>query len=310
VKIKLGPVMIEPAGKSGASGNTASSIDLRAFIKDAASSLAASGKIALVPLDRVDEIHKYDRDLQQKAVQGLFLAEGDLAQFAGISLVIFLRSDLFKIYDIQEKNKLVSRSMTISWTKPQLLQFLVDRVLSNPCLHRLKDLIRSIPDDAHDVALAAILPTEIEGMSAAEWLWECMENGNGDVSPRQLILLLILAAQSPVAQQAKMDRLPIFPLVALQWGMDQLSELSFKELVDDFRVAPTFLANCRAGRVASFELARVESLFSKDEGPISVQVERLERLGFLERVILQNSDGTKFTQFEVPKLFTRSWGLG
>ena len=71
VKIKLGPVEIEPAGKPGAKG--ASPIELREFIKDAATSLAASGQIALVPLDRIDEIYKYDRDLQQKAVQGLFL---------------------------------------------------------------------------------------------------------------------------------------------------------------------------------------------------------------------------------------------
>jgi hypothetical protein len=45
--------------------------------------------------------------------------------------------------------------------------------------------------------------------------------------------------------------------------------------------------------VRSFELAKVETLFSKDEGPITVQLERLERLGFLERVILENPDGSK-----------------
>jgi hypothetical protein len=162
VKIKLGPVEIEPAGRPGASGRGTSSIDLLAFIKDAATSLAASGQMALVPVDRIDEIHKYDRDVQQKAVQGLFLAEGDLAQLPEIRLVIFLRSDLFKIYDIQEKNKLVSRSIFIRWTKSELLRFLVDRVLSNPCLHPLKELITGIPDDPHDdVALSAILPTEV-----------------------------------------------------------------------------------------------------------------------------------------------------
>jgi hypothetical protein len=199
--------------------------------------------------------------------------------------------------------------MSVSWTKPQLLQFLIDRVLSNPCLRLVKDLVGSIPPDNHAVAMAALFPAEIEGIAAPEWLWEWMENGNGDVSPRQLILLLILAAQSPVAKEIKMDKLPIFPAAALQWGMNELSELNFKELVDDFRVAPTFLANCRAGRVRSFELAKVETLFSKDEGPITVQLERLERLGFLERVILENPDGTKTSHFEVPKLFTRSWGV-
>lgn len=153
--------------------------------------------------------------------------------------------------------------------------------MNNSSLHRLKELIRSTPDNNHEVAMAALFPIEIEGMAAAEWLWEWLENGNGDVSPRQLVLLLILAAQSPLAHEAAMAQLPIFHAAALQWGMDQLSELSFKELMNDFRVAPTFLANCRAGRIRPFELANVETLFSKDEGSISVQVERLERPGFL-----------------------------
>ena len=173
----------------------------------------------------------------------------------------------------------------------------------------MKDLLNSIPDDEHEVAMAAIFPAEIEGMASTEWLWEWMENGNGDVSPRQIILLLILAAQSPVAHKTKMNKVPIFPSAALQWGMNQLSELSFKELVDDFRVAPTFLANCRAARLRAFELAKVETLFSEDEGSISMQVERLERLGFLERVVRQDQDGTKTSAFEVPKLFTRSWDV-
>ncbi len=48
--------------------------------------------------------------------------------------------------------------MSISWTKPQLLKFLIDRVLSNSCLNRLKELIGSIPDENRDVAMAAIFP--------------------------------------------------------------------------------------------------------------------------------------------------------
>jgi hypothetical protein len=62
--------------------------------------------------------------------------------------------------------------------------------------------------------------------------------------------------------------------------------------------------------MVSFKLAEVESLFAKDEGSISVQVERLERLGFLERIVLQNPDGAKSSRFELPKLFTRSWNVG
>jgi hypothetical protein len=38
-----------------------------------------------------------------------------------------------------------------------------------------------------------------------------------------------------------------------------------------------------------------------------VQVDLLERLGFLERVVVQQSTGQKSAEFSVPKLFTRSW---
>ena len=308
VKIKFGPIEIEPAGKSSGSGWGSSPVDLLAFIRDAAGALHRSGKLALVPMDRIDEIHKYDRLKQEKAIQGLFLAEGDLAQVPGIRLLVFLRSDLFKIYDIQEKNKLVSRSINIHWTKDQLVEFLLRRVLRNSILAPLSAFLKEIPDGAEDVALAALLPSEIEGAPITEWLWEWMENGNGDVSPRQLILLLILASQSPAGQQSELKGVPVIPAQALRWGMDQLSELSFKEIVDDFRVAPTFVANCRAGRISSFGLKQVESLFNKDEGPLSIQLDLLERLGFLERVVVQGESGQKSAEFRVPKLFTRGWG--
>jgi hypothetical protein len=121
VKIKLGPILIEPAQALRRAGQRGAEIDLSGFIRDAANSLRKANQLGLVAIDRIDEIHKYDRATQQAAIQGLFLAEGYLAQIPGISLIIFLRSDLFKIYDIQEKNKLVSRTLVISWTKQDLL---------------------------------------------------------------------------------------------------------------------------------------------------------------------------------------------
>jgi hypothetical protein len=68
--------------------------------------------------------------------------------------------------------------------------------------------------------------------------------------------------------------------------MDELSKLTFSELVDDFRVAQTFLANCRAGKTNLFKLEDVTNLFGSGDGEISLQVNQLERLGFLERIVL------------------------
>ena len=39
-----------------------------------------------------------------------------------VRLIVFLRTDLFELYDIQEKTKLVPRTFTIEWTEEEWLQ--------------------------------------------------------------------------------------------------------------------------------------------------------------------------------------------
>lgn len=307
IKLKLGPVAIEPAGAN--SDSRSSMVELSSFIERVSVAASGSGKNVIIAIDRLDEIHKYDRELQERAVQGLFLAEGYLAQYKPVKLIIFLRSDLFRTYDIQEKNKLISRSAEISWSKSDLVRFLVDRVLSNASLQGLADFIDCIPGDATDVALKAIFPAEIEGLGAEEWLWEWLENGNGAVSPRQLVLLLLRAVQAPGFVTTPVTSFPIFPAGALRWAMDKLSELSFNELIDDFRVAPTFLSNCKAGRIDTIDLATMGALFSAEEGAAAKQIDVLERLGFLERVVVEAADGQHKSQLQVPALFTRGWTI-
>jgi hypothetical protein len=68
-------------------------------------------------LDRIDETFKYDRAKQEAVVQALLQAEARVSLFDAIGLAVFLRTDLFELYDIQEKNKLVSRTLTLDWEK-------------------------------------------------------------------------------------------------------------------------------------------------------------------------------------------------
>jgi hypothetical protein len=307
IKITLGPIVLEPAVVASERGLRGAIIDLLGFVREAAVIFNNAGQAVIIALDRIDEIHKYDRALQEKAIQGLFLAESDLAQIPGINFLIFIRSDLFRLYDIQEKNKLVSRTLEIGWNRQDLLEFLVHRVLSNDCLAGLKNFIEKLRVMGNDVAIKAIFPTRIEDTPAVEWLWDCMANGNGHVSPRQIILLLLYATDSPPTRDLEIEGFPLFPEDALRWAMDRLSHLSFEELIDDFRVARTFLLNCRAGKKNSFALTEVSNLFSEADGAIAMQVAQLERLGFLERVLVQNGDGKQSAEFRVPKLFTRGW---
>ncbi len=87
--------------------------------------------------DRIDETFKYDRVKQEAVVQALLQAEGRVSLFEHIGLVVFLRTDLFELYDIQEKNKLISRMLTLDWSEEEWLQVLVRRVLANEPFERL-----------------------------------------------------------------------------------------------------------------------------------------------------------------------------
>lgn len=48
--------------------------------------------------------------------------------------------------------------------------------------------------------------------------------------------------------------------------MTELSELSYSEVVNDFKVAPSFVLNIRAGKLDSFAPGDVEALFDPAEG--------------------------------------------
>ncbi|UIY31614.1 hypothetical protein LZK73_31980 (plasmid) [Neorhizobium galegae] len=125
ISVKIGPISLSPAL---AKGFFRKEIDIHWFIENALSTLRTEGVRPIIAFDRVDEVHKYDRGLQEKALQGLFLAESDLSSSGFPCVLIFVRSDLYEVYDLQEKNKLVSRTLSLRWSRDQLLDFLVARV--------------------------------------------------------------------------------------------------------------------------------------------------------------------------------------
>lgn len=307
VKIKLGPITIEPSVQLAGDGRT---VDLNWFLREVASYLTKDFGRLVVAIDRVDEVHKYDRELQERAVQGLFLAENEIAPIANVSALIFVRSDLYEIYDIQEKNKLVSRSLKLSWKRHELLDFLISRVVTESALPELRIMLDDYPDLNRDIALSVIFPRRIGGMVPEDWLWSSLANGNDDINPRQILLLLFLAKKYQSEAGSKIKAIPIFGESALLAAMRELSELSYKEIRDDFRVAKAFLANCRAGRLEQFKKSEIEALFDPDEGAIGDQIHQLERLGFLERILTQSEADDLHQQFRVPRLFTLGWSAG
>jgi hypothetical protein len=102
------------------------------------------------------------------------------------------------------------------------------------------------------------------------------------------------------------ERIPLFTEKEVTDAMTRISELSYEEVISDFRAATGFVRNCRAGKIVEFELEKVKTLFDEKEGSVVLQLERLERLGFLSRIIVKEGDAL-LPRFRIPRLFTRCW---
>ncbi len=76
----------------------------------------------------------------------------------------------------------------------------------------------------------------------------------------------------------------------MQRAITKLSDLSISEVINDFKVALTFVLSCRAGKLTTFTPADVQGLFDEAEGKISDQVRQLERPGFPKRVVEQRGN--------------------
>ncbi|QNI30824.1 ATP-binding protein [Alloacidobacterium dinghuense] len=307
VSLKLGPITVEPNLSRRGRGWLGSDIKIDEFIDRTDRLLQATDRRLLIVFDQIDEAFKYQRDRQEALVQGLFLAESFLSLRQAIRLVVLLRTDLFELYDIQEKNKFVSRTVRLDWTREELRKQLLQRLFSNVGLRAIMESLNVAAIESSILAqiqFRIVFPTEVEGKPFEEWLFESLKNGKNHIAPRQIILFLNLAKEN--AKDASRRRIPLFTEKEVAQAMTRLSELSYQEVISDFRAATAFVRNCRAGKIMEFKLEDVQTLFDEDEGSVVLQLERLERLGFLARTIVKEGD-LLVPRFRVPRLFTRCW---
>jgi GTPase SAR1 family protein len=305
----LGPVKVEPNWeKTNRTWFGTKDINIDRFLDMTERLLGTKRSHVIVVFDQIDEAFKYERKIQEELVQGLFLAESFLSMTRCIRLLVLLRTDLYSIYDIQEKNKFVSRTIRLEWEQQGLIDQLLQRAFSNLPLSEIIEALapRGGRDRAFDgLRLQVLFPASIEGKPFIEWLFAGLENGRKHVAPRQIVLFLNLL-KGVAASQKRQNDIPLFKEWEAAAALTILSEQSYDEVVSDFRVAIAFVRNCRVAKITDFKLEDVQELFDTSEDSIPLQVERLERLGFLERAVVPDGE-TLVSRMRIPSLFTRCW---
>jgi hypothetical protein len=122
-----------------------------------------------------------------------------------------------------------------------------------------------------------------------------------------MVLLLLCLREAMVMMPKRGSPLPMFEEHQLRTALDRISQLSFDELIDDFRIGRTLLRNCRVGNIFRVSAEQAKALADSAEGDINEQITRLEELGVLERVVGEGADGKRESFFNIPPLYRRCW---
>jgi hypothetical protein len=155
--------------------------------------------------------------------------------------------------------------------------------------------------------LMIVFPEQVEGLPFVEWITKMLRNGKNHISPRQIILFLVILKDILINSPSSTKQVPIFNDTDVKQAITHLSELSYDEILSDFRISPTFIRNCRAGKISEFTIDEVKNLFSEKEGSMIFQLDLLEKLGIIERVVKLDTEKGFISKFKFPDLYTRCW---
>jgi len=306
VSFTVGPVKIEQAF-SNAEKSSSNAVDINDFLHRTATVLEQKELRLVIVFDQIDEAHKYQKS-QEQLVQGLLMAESKLAQTLSIRLVVLLRTDLYEIYHIEEKNKFVSRTAQLTWKPPQLLQQLLLRAYSNAQLKHIAERIAGMSIDQHSrelIQMRLLFPAEIERKEFWHWLMDGLTTGNKRVSPRQIVLFMnLLKEEAKGGGDAR--RIPLYSESQVLAALIELSRLSYNEVIDDFKVATVLVQNCKAQNLDRIKFTDVARLSDPDQGTPAAQVDQLRRLGFFEHAVGED-EGELVSELQVAALYRRFW---
>jgi Cdc6-like AAA superfamily ATPase len=158
-----------------------------------------------VMLDRLDEIFARRSEIERTALRALFRTVTSFAS-KSLRLKIFVRDDVFESVTeapggFVNLTHLLSRtSATLTWNKAQLLHLLVKRIFANNLIRTQFGIqYEALDGDSayREEAFYKIFPDRINAgkrqSSTFDWLMKHCEDGNGVVTPRDLIELITSA---------------------------------------------------------------------------------------------------------------------
>jgi hypothetical protein len=257
------------------------------------SALAENGITVWVALDRLDEAFVGFPEVEIPALRALLRTYLDLLAFEQIRLKLFIRKDLFRkiIRDrFVNLTHVNARRREIIWDEEDLFTLLCKRIRENGQFLTLLNLQNASDQELFDI----MFPKQVDGGERRPITWKWMlsrtRDGNGSISPRNLI---DLANKAKEEQSRREQRSPRFytdgsSLIEPESMKRALTRLS-EERVEDTLLAEASkdvaaLINAFIGSKVTHNDASIANLFGVEITQAKAFANTLVDIGFFEQI--------------------------
>lgn len=258
--------------------------------------LRTEGLQVWLVLDRLDVAFAESPELEQHALRALFRVYVDLLGFSCISLKIFLRDDIWRRITeagFREASH-ITRSITITWDDPSLLNLIIRRALRNdPILHRYQaDPTAVISSMATQEELFyKMFPKQVDRgsrkLTTLDWMLSRTRDGTKHTAPRELIHLLDAIRGSQLRKMEIGEDEPtdgrLFSSSAIKSALPEVSKTRLEQTLfaefPDLKQAVLALE----GQKTQQEIGSLSTIWGSSQDEARTRALRLVEIGFFEQ---------------------------
>lgn len=265
------------------------------LLEKADTALAREGFKLWVLFDRLDVAFEESRDLEKNALRALFRVYNDLRGLGNISLKIFVRDDIWRriTEDGFAEASHITRTVTIRWDNPSLMNLAVRRLLNNPCIvSELGAEVEAIMADIEQQkkVFYQFFPRQIDigpnKSETFEWLLGRTKDGTGVNTPRELIHFLSELRDEQIRRLERGESVPndelLFDRSIFKTALKAVSEVRLTQtlLAEYAELKPYVMA--MNGEKASHTPSTLARIWNVETSPAREKADALAKVGFFE----------------------------
>ncbi|MGV8964561.1 MAG: P-loop ATPase, Sll1717 family [Candidatus Saccharimonadaceae bacterium] len=278
-------------------------------------SLKLNGFKIWVAIDRLDAIFQDNFQLEANALKTLFQVYIDLMGYENIRLLIFFRDDIWNriIEDGFRESSHLTRKELITWDESALFHLIMCRFIKNAELLNYYGLKQEelVTKEQQLTFFAKIFPKETmqNGIFDFNWLISKIEDGNKNVSPRELIHLINLSIKQEIKciiEEGGITNDCLISEASLWKALAEVSKTKLETILSEYPKLQPFIYRLKKKKISS-TAAELKTYWDCSNKDVKIIANNLVKIG-----ILRNKNEFKSGKealYYIPQLYRSALGL-